>query len=130
MTYTTIDDVTNLFRDLTNGETNKALGLIPVIESSIKIEAERAGKDLNKLLEDEDYKNVFKSVVVDVVGRTLMTATDQEPMTQESQSALGYSWSGTYLVPGGGLFIKRSELDRLGLRGQKYGVIDLYDTAT
>lgn len=128
MTYTTLDDVTNLFRDLTNGETNKALGLIPVIESSIKIEAERAGKDLDKLLEDEGYKNVFKSVVVDVVGRTLMTATDQEPMTQESQSALGYSWSGTYLVPGGGLFIKKSELDRLGLRRQKYGVIDLYDT--
>lgn len=130
MTYTTIDDVTNLFRDLTSDETNKALGLIPVIESSIKIEAERAGKDLDTLLEDEDYKNVFKSVVVDVVGRTLMTATDQEPMTQESQSALGYSWSGTYLVPGGGLFIKKSELDRLGLRRQKYGVIDLYDTAT
>lgn len=128
MTYTTLDDVTNLFRDLTADETNKALGLIPVIESSIKIEAERAGKDLDTLLEDEDYKNVFKSVVVDVVGRTLMTATDQEPMTQESQSALGYSWSGTYLVPGGGLFIKKSELDRLGLRRQKYGVIDLYDT--
>lgn len=127
MTYTNIDDVTNLFRDLTADETTKALGLIPVIESSIKIEAERAGKDLNKLLENEDYKNVFKSVVVDVVGRTLMTATDQEPMTQESQSALGYSWSGTYLVPGGGLFIKRSELDRLGLRRQRYGVIDLYD---
>ena len=130
MTYTTLDDVTNIFRNLTNDETTKALGLIPVIESSIKIEAERAGKDLNKLLKDEDYKNVFKSVVVDVVGRTLMTATDQEPMTQESQSALGYSWSGTYLVPGGGLFIKKSELDRLGLRRQKYGVIDLYDTAT
>ena len=128
MTYTTIDDVTNLFRDLTADETNKALGLIPVIESSIKLEAERAGKDLDILLKGEDYKNVFKSVVVDVVGRTLMTATDQEPMTQESQSALGYSWSGTYLVPGGGLFIKKSELDRLGLRRQKYGVIDLYDT--
>jgi hypothetical protein len=46
-------------------------------------------------------------------------------MTQVAESALGYSYSGTYLVPGGGLFIKRSELARLGIRRQRYGVIDL-----
>jgi hypothetical protein len=55
-----------------------------------------------------------------------MTSTDQEPMTQTAESALGYSWSGSYLVPGGGLFIKSSELNRLGLRRQRYGVIDFY----
>ena len=55
-----------------------------------------------------------------------MTSTDQEPMTQLSQSALGYSQQATFLVPGGGLFIKRSELARLGLRKQRYGVIDFY----
>ena len=69
---------------------------------------------------------MVKSVTVDVVARTLMTSTDQEPMTQVSQSALGYSVQGTFLVPGGGLFIKRSELARLGLRRQRYGVIDFY----
>lgn len=55
-----------------------------------------------------------------------MTSTDQEPMIQSAESALGYSFSGTYLVPGGGLFIKKDELKRLGLRTQKYGVIDFY----
>ena len=35
--------------------------------------------------------------------------------------------SGTYLVPGGGLFIKKSELSRLGLRKQKIGTIEMYD---
>ena len=69
--------------------------------------------------------SVAKSVTVDVVARTLMTSTDQEPMTQGSESALGYSVSGTYLVPGGGLFIKKAELARLGLRRQQMGVIDL-----
>jgi len=44
-----------------------------------------------------------------------------------SQSALGYSVSGTFLVPGGGLFIKRSELARLGLLRQRVEVIELYD---
>ena len=73
---------------------------------------------------DDSY---VKSVVVDVVARTLMTSTDTEPMTQRSESALGYSVSGTYLVPGGGLFIKKSELARLGLKRQRIGVIDLYD---
>lgn len=72
-------------------------------------------------------RNEEKSVVVDVVARTLMTSTDTEPMTQRSESALGYSVSGTYLVPGGGLFIKKSELARLGLKRQRIGVIDLYD---
>lgn len=127
MAYTRVDDVSKLFRGLTNEEVERAAELIPVIESSIRLEADNVGKDLEELLKDENYKNVFKSVVVDVVGRTLMTSTDQEPMTQSSESALGYSWSGTFLVPGGGLFIKRSELAKLGLRKQRYGVIDFYD---
>nr|DAM95055.1 MAG TPA: hypothetical protein [Caudoviricetes sp.] len=77
--------------------------------------------------ENVSYANVAKSVTVDVVARTLMTATDQEPMTQVTESALGYSYSGSFLVPGGGLFIKDSELKRLGLKRQKYGVMNLYD---
>ncbi|HAP14771.1 MAG TPA: hypothetical protein DCR07_01535, partial [Lactococcus sp.] len=62
----------------------------------------------------------------DVVARTLMTSTDQEPMTQTTESALGYSFSGSYLVPGGGLFIKDSELKRLGLKKQRIGVREFY----
>ena len=55
-----------------------------------------------------------------------MTSTNSEPMIQSSESALGYSVSGTFLNPGGGLFIKKSELSRLGLKRQKIGVIELY----
>ena len=54
-----------------------------------------------------------------------MTPTDKEPMTQMSESALGYSVSGTYLVPGGGLFIKQSELSRLGLKRQRFGTVSM-----
>jgi hypothetical protein len=71
--------------------------------------------------------SVVKSVTVDVVARALMTPTNEAPMSQMSQSALGYSVSGTFLVPGGGLFIKKSELARLGLRRQRIGVIELYE---
>ena len=82
-------------------------------------------KDLDKMVEeDASLGNVAKSVCVDVVARAMMTSTDSEPMTQMSQSGLGYSFSGTYLVPGGGLFIKKSELARLGLKRQRIGGID------
>ena len=94
----------------------------------LREEARRYGKDLdNMVVERSSYENVVKSVVVDVVARTLMTSTEQEPMTQFSQSALGYSVSGSYLVPGGGIFIKNAELKRLGFTKQRIGVIEFYD---
>ena len=98
------------------------------MSDSLRVEANKVGKDLDAMVaESVSYANVAKSVTVDVVARTLMTATDQEPMTQVTESALGYSYSGSFLVPGGGLFIKDSELRRLGLKRQRYGVMNLYD---
>lgn len=126
-TYATIDDVRQLWREMTTEETNKAGNLLEVVSASLRSEAKKVGKDLDAMLEaDEDLQIVAKSVTVDVVARTLMTSTNSEPMTQVTESALGYSVTGTYLTPGGGLFIKKSELARLGLRRQKYGVMDLY----
>ena len=128
MEYCSVDDVISLWRPLKNNEILRVKELIPVVVSSLRVEADKVGKDLEEMAQDDDYRNVLKSVIVDVVARTLMTAPDQEPMTQYSESALGYSFSGSFLVPGGGLFIKRSELSRLGLKRQRYGVIDFYDT--
>lgn len=124
--YATVTDVTKLWRPLTTDETARATELIPIICDSLRYEAEKVGKDLDLMVaESTALASVAKSVTVDVVARTLMTSTDQEPATQFSQSALGYSVSGTYLVPGGGLFIKKSELARLGLKRQQRRVIDL-----
>lgn len=126
MIYATIEDLENLWRSLKTGEKAKAEALIPVVCASLRSEAKKVGKNLDDMITaDPDLGIVAKSVVVDVVARTLMTSTDSEPMTQYSESALGYSASGTFLVPGGGLFIKRSELARLGLRRQQLRGIDL-----
>jgi hypothetical protein len=125
--YATVQDVQLLWRPLSAAEQTRAEALIPVICSSLREEARKIGKNLDTMVaEDEDFAQVAKSVTVDVVARTLMTSTNQEPVSQFSQAALGYSVSGTYLVPGGGLFIKKSELARLGLRRQRIGVIDFY----
>ncbi len=127
MNYATVDDVISLFRPLTPAETERAEALIPIICDSLRYEAEKVGKDLDAMVTDnQSLAGVAKSVTVDVVARTLNTSTTAEPMSQMSQSALGYSVSGTYLVPGGGLFIKKSELARLGLRRQRYGAIELW----
>ena len=127
MNYATVDDVISLFRPLTPAETERTEALIPIICDSLRYEAEKVGKDLDAMVTDnQSLAGVAKSVTVDVVARTLNTSTTAEPMSQMSQSALGYSVSGTYLVPGGGLFIKKSELVRLGLRRQRYGVIELW----
>lgn len=125
--YATVQDVQTLWRALTAAEQTRAEALIPVICSSLRQEAAKVHKDLDAMVAaSTDLAAVAKSVTVDVVARTLMTSTNQEPMTQYSEAALGYSASGTFLVPGGGLFIKKSELARLGLRRQQIGVIDFY----
>lgn len=127
-TFATIEDLELLWRPLKVDEEIRASELLEVVSNSLRVEAEKVNKDLDSMvLESPSYANVVKSVTVDIVARTLMTSTDQEPMTQTSESALGYSYSGSFLVPGGGMFIKRTELARLGLRTQRYGVIDFYD---
>ena len=125
--FASVGDVNTLWRTLSKAEEERAETLLEVVSASLRNEARQVGKDLDVMIEkNPDLASVAKSVTVDVVARTLMTSTDSEPMTQMSQSALGYSVSGTFLVPGGGLFIKKSELARLGLRRQRYGVIDFY----
>ena len=127
MTFATIEDMTVLWRAMTPSEEKRADALLIIVSDSLRVEASKAGKDLDSMVEsDSAYASVVKSVTVDVVARTLMTSTNSEPLSQVSQSALGYTVSGTYLVPGGGLFIKKSELARLGLKRQRIGVIDLY----
>jgi len=125
--FANLNDIEELWRSLTEQEAERAQKLLPIVSDCLRAEADKVGRDLDKMMAEKPYLvSVAKSVTVDVVARALMTSTNSEPMSQESQSALGYSWSGTYLVPGGGLFIKKSELARLGLKRQRYGVIELY----
>ena len=125
--FATVDDLTRLWRPMTSEEQTRAEALLEVISASLRVEADKVGKDLDAMVaEDDNLAAVAMSVTVDVAARTLMTSTNQEPMTQLSQTAGPYSTSGTFLVPGGGLFIKRSELARLGLRRQTCGVMEIY----
>ena len=126
-TYTTIDDVISLWRPLTPEEQTRATALIPVVEDTIRMYARQRRRDLDAMIaEGAILLTVFKSVVVQVVGRTLTQDTAGEAMSQMSQSAGGYSVSGTFLVPGGGVFVKKSEYATLGLRTQRVEALELY----
>ena len=128
MNYCTIADITALWRPLSTAEESRAESLIPIVSASLREEARKVHRNLDEMIsKNPDLKQVAKSVSVDVVARTLMTSTNQEPMTQMSQAAGGYSVSGSFLIPGGGLFIKNSELARLGLKKQRIGAINVYD---
>ena len=125
--FASTEDMRVLWRSMTPEETEKAAALLPVVSDILREEALRCGVDLDRAItQRESYATVVRSVTVDVTARALQTPTEGAPMQQTSQSALGYTVSGTYLVPGGGVFVKKSELARLGLRRQQMGVIEPY----
>ena len=129
MDYATISDITALFRPLTQAETDKATALLPIVSDRLRVAAVQVGKDLDEMIaRTPGLRNVAKQVTVDVVARTLMTPTEtgQGVMSQMSESALGYSVSGSFLNPGGGLFVKDSELRALGIKRQQIGAMEIY----
>ena len=125
--FATTEDIRTLWRALTPEEEERASALIQKVSSILRSEADKVGKDLDLMIQQKPYlADVATSVTVDVVARALATPTNQEPVSQFTESAMGYSYSGTYLVPGGGVFIKNAELARLGLKRQKMGGMKLW----
>lgn len=125
--FATIVDMMELWRNMSPEETPRAEKLLQVVSNTLRAEADKVGKDLDVMIEEKPFlSDVAKSVTVDIVARALMTSTNQEPVSQMSESAMGYTVSATFLTPGGGLFIKQSELARLGLKRQRYGAVEFY----
>jgi hypothetical protein len=123
----TIDDVLVL-TTLTEEKMGKAEELLSIVSARLRFEAKKVGKDLDEMIsQDEDLEVVAKSVTAGIVERTLKLQKSDSPIvSQYSESALGYSYSGTVPNPGESLYIKKNELKALGLRRQRYGVIDFY----
>lgn len=128
--YATLQDVISISgATYTQAEQERINTLLPLVSDLIKAEGAKVGKDVDALIQaDTAYCSVVKLVTVDVVARILRQSNTGEPMTQESQSALGYSWSGTYAVPGGGVTMSLMENEKrtLGFKTQKYGSITLW----
>lgn len=128
--FATIEDMANLWRALTETELARAPHLLEVASDTLRQMAQNRGLNLDSMLYNgEIYESVLKDVVVAAVGRALRASTTGEPVSQVTQSALGYSVSGTFLNPQGGMFFYDNELARLGLgKRQKLGRIEMYGT--
>lgn len=127
MNYITTDEIISLWRSMTPEEIDRAEKLIPIVCATLRTEAKKVNMDLDAMVEaDEDLLLVAKSVVCDVVARMLVQNPNQEAMSQFSQTAGTYTVSGTFLSPGGGMFIKRTELAKLGIKRQRFGGMNVY----
>jgi len=127
--YATIDDVQVLFRPLSASEQVKAEAMLPLICDALRQYAADAGKDLAAMSEaSESLASVAKLVTVDIVGRAIRQSTTGDVYSQESQSGLGYSWSGSYAIPGGGIAgcIMKNDLKRLGILRQKVEAVEVW----
>lgn len=124
--FATVNDIATLWRPLTASEQDRAAALLPLVSDELRVLAKNVDKDLDQMAaDDETYQSMLKIVTVDVVCRVLRQNTEGDAMTQESQSALGYSWSGTYAVAGGGIAnaVLKNDLKKLGLLKQQIGVL-------
>lgn len=128
--FATVEDISTLWRPLSAEEQTRAVALLPIISDALRNEARKVDKNLDEMAEDDVYANVLKAVTVDVTVRVLRQSTSGDAMTQETQAAGGYSWSGTYAVPGGGIAnaILYTDLKRLGLQRQQIGSIMLWES--
>lgn len=127
--YATLQDVISISgATYTEAEQTRINTLLPLVSDLIRNEGAKVGKNVDELIADPAYSSVVKLVTVDVVTRVLRQSATGEPMAQESQSALGYSWSGTYAVPGGGVTMSLMENEKrtLGFKTQRYGSITLW----
>lgn len=132
--FATVADVLEITgKTYTNAETSRIEALLELISDTLRVYATNIGKDLDEMADASTaYANVLKLTTVDIVIRAMRQSLDGDPMTQESQSAIGYTWSGTYAIPGGGIAgaIMKNDLKRLGLRKQQYGVMELWEKST
>lgn len=131
--YATLNEVITLSGATYTAEQQERItALLPLISDMIRNEGKKYGKDVDAMYTgDADYASVVKLVTVDVIVRTMRQSTEGEPASQFSQSALGYSVSGTYAIPGGGIAQSLMENDkkRLGFKRQQFGSITLWPSS-
>lgn len=125
--YATVSDLEAIWRELDEDEQEMATVLLSDASSIIRIKAKGTGRDFDAMLEgNADLASVAKTVVCAMVRRYMNAVGSNLPaMSQFSQSAGGYSVSGTFAVPEGGMYLMNNEAKALGLRRAMIGSIPL-----
>ena len=114
---------------LSDTDKKRVKTLLMYASSLLRVEASNRGYNLDIIiLKDEAKKYVAKMVVLASVKRAMHTnEVTEAPLEQFSQSAMGYTVSGTYLNPGDDIYFLNNELKRLGIAKKSQGFfIDLW----
>lgn len=129
--YLTIAELEAGWRTMTADEKVRANGLITSCSSEIRLKAKKRNKDFDEMFDDsEDLQNVTKAVLIKVVSEQMNKDVNQAPFSQFTESAGGYSLTGTYYSASMGTFFTKYDWKRLGLGCQLYGGLDLCPTST
>lgn len=114
---------------LSDTEKTRVETLLEYASALLRTEASNRGYNLDFIISrDGAKKTVAKMVVLASVKRAMHTnEVTEAPLEQFSQSAMGYTVSGTYLNPGDDIYFLNNELKRLGISKKSQGFfIDLW----
>lgn len=103
--------------------------LLEYSSALLRVETSNRGYNLDFIISrDGAKKTVAKMIVIASVKRAMHTnEVTEAPLEQFSQSAMGYTVSGTYLNPGDDIYFLNNELKRLGITKKSQGFfIDLW----
>lgn len=131
MDYLTLDELATSWRTMTTQEEDRAKVLIASCSSEIRLRAKSRNKDFDAMFTaDADLQNVTKAILVKVISETMNKDVNQAPFSQFTESAGGYSLTGTYYSASQGTFFTKHDWKRLGLGCQLMGGLDLCPTFT
>jgi hypothetical protein len=126
----TVEDYEKIYNaHLTDAEHERVETLLEYASALLRTEASNRGYNLDLIIaRDGAKKIVAKMVVLASVKRAMHTnEVTEAPLEQFSQSAMGYTVSGTYLNPGDDIYFLNNELKRLGINRKAQGFfIDLW----
>lgn len=126
--YATTDDVIALKGALPASTIERLPVILESCSAELRLVAKRMGKNLDEMITDEDIAIAVKKGVVDASMNYFYSSENKEPiMTQFSQAAGGYSFSGTLGNVGGAFYFPKKFLRDIGLSLQKVSTIEVFD---
>lgn len=127
--YATTDDVIALRGAMSADALERLNTILPICSAELRSIATKNGKDLNRMVfENEDVELMVKKGVVDASVNYYYSTENKEPiMTQFSQSAGGYTVSGTLANAGGAFYFPKQFLKDLGLKAQRVGTVEIFN---
>lgn len=127
--YATTDDVIQYRGSLTPEQLERLPIILETCSAELRLIAKRSNKNLDSMIEaDEDIAIAVKKGIIDASCNYYNASESNEPiMTQFSQSAGGYTVSGTISNPGGAFYFPKKFLKDIGLGNQLVSTIEVFN---